>query len=249
MANRRVHPHFVCAYVYALTVDGVVRYIGKGRRYRVVDHISRIKAIAEGRPHSGTRTHPAYVNFAAAYKAGSEIDYFIIANGLTDEEAYLLEYLKIEEHPKGFLWNAQSGGRGDTGGRRLRDVWNNPITRASLAAKIRVGHLNDKYKERARVRSLELWQDSKFRDRWLAQHRAFWTDPRSAAARRARLKTLWATKTEAKEKVRAAVTKAWTPERRAAMAENRRRAWSDPEFKARVVAKVAAAKARRKALN
>lgn len=249
MANRRVHPHFVCAYVYALTVDGVVRYIGKGRRYRVVDHISRIKAIASGTPHSGTRNHPAYVNFAAAYQAGCQIDYFVIANGLTDDEAYLLEFLKIEEYPPDDLWNAQSGGRGDTGGRRLRRVWNNPITRSSLAAKIRAGHLNDKYKERARVRSLELWQDSEFRDRWLAQHRALWADPRTAAMRRARLKALWATKTEAKEKVRAAVTKAWTPERRAAMAENRRRAWADPEFKARVVAKVAAAKAQLKASN
>lgn len=243
MANRRIHPYFVCAYVYALTVDGRVRYIGKGRRYRVVDHLSRIKAVAAGRQHTGTRNHPAYLKFAAAYNAGAEINYFIIANGLTDEEAYLLEYSQIEGYQAGELWNAQAGGRGDTGGRRLREVWDNPATRASLAEKIRIGHLNDRYKERARVKSLEKWQDSKFRTKWLAQHRAVWDDPKAAAERCAHLKAVWETKTEAKEKVRAAVTKAWTPERRATQSENRRRAWADPEFKRRVTAKVAQTKA------
>src|ERR1051325_3907186 len=99
-------------------------------------------------------------------------------------------------------------------------MWNNPTTRESLVQKIRAHHLTDRYKESARAKALEQWQRDGFRDRWLAQHKASWSDPEPAAARRAHLKSIWSTKTEAKEKVRAAVTKAWTPERRAAIAEN-----------------------------
>lgn len=248
MGRKRIHRYLVGAYVYALTVDGAPRYIGKGRKHRVLDHMSRIKTVAAGKILYSDRILPAYYRLAAELNAGGDIDYVILANNLSDDEAWLLEYAAIESYPPGELWNAQAGGRSDTGGRRLRAVWADPEQRAVLQAKIRAGHLTDKYRDAAKLKAEAQWADPEFRAKWLAQHKASRADPVVAAERRAALKEKWATKTESRKRVAAAVTTYWAiPEHRAAMAENRRRAWADPEFKRRVVAKVAVTKAKKKA--
>lgn len=249
MANRRIHRHLIGAYVYALTVDGVDRYIGKGRKYRVVDHLSRIKAYATGSPHYGGRHIPAYIPLGAALSQGAVIDYRIILNSLSDDEAWLAERLLIQTYPDGQLWNAVAGGKGDTGGRRLRAIWNDPISRASLQKRIKEGHLDDRYRDQAKLTAIRQWKDPVHRAKWEASHRALWDNPILAAERRMLLKSAWAENESGKEKVRVAVTAAWTPERRAKQAASRTAAWADPEFKKRVSANIRSAKKVRKAIN
>ena len=80
------------AYVYAILVDGIVRYIGKGRNGRLYAHLIEAKRTAA---RSGAKTanlHPRWRrNLVQAIRVGSEITESVIGCGLTDEEAYRLE--------------------------------------------------------------------------------------------------------------------------------------------------------------
>jgi len=234
MANHLIHPGFVDAYVYALTVDRVVRYIGKGRRYRAIEHF-RIARDLNARRAAGEKVRALRVHnkLAKALREGRKLDYLILANGLSDEAAYEAEKAEIANAPDGQLWNLHSGGSGGDA-EMMRAYWSDPAFREFCLKRQPEGREADpKWKERARERTREVWATPGFREKWMEQHRALWDDPEAAEERRELLRRVWSSKTESKEKIRAAVTKAWTPERRAAMAENRRKAWADPEFKRR----------------
>ena len=97
------------AYVYAILVDGIVRYIGKGRNGRLYAHLIEAKRTAA---RSGAKTaslHPRWRrNLVQAVRAGSEITESVIGCGLTDEEAYRLESKIIADFHRfqtDQLWN------------------------------------------------------------------------------------------------------------------------------------------------
>lgn len=230
MANHLIHPGFVGAYVYALTVDGVVRYIGKGRRYRATDHFRMARDI-NLRRSAGEKVRALRVHnkLAKALREGRNLDYTILANDLTDEAAYEMEKVEIAKAPKGQLWNLHCGGSGGDA-EMMRALWADPAYRDRFKA----GRtpMTDERRERGRAKAIEQWDDPEFRERWMGQHRALWDDPEAAAERRELLRRVWADPEKTARK-RELVKSQWTPERRAAMAENRRKAWSDPEFKAR----------------
>jgi hypothetical protein len=98
-------------YVYAIYVDGVVRYIGKGSNGRVHFHAIEARRI-NGRRALGANTDRTTTNFyrklAEAMRHGATITEEIMVEGLTDREAYRIEKQKIEELHKqnrGQLWN------------------------------------------------------------------------------------------------------------------------------------------------
>jgi hypothetical protein len=246
MAAHLVHRGFIGAYVYALTVDGVVRYIGKGRRYRALEHFRFAREINRRRASGEKlRALPVHNKLAKALRQGLALGYQVLENGLTDEAAYRREAEEIAKAPAGQLWNLHHGGEG-MDGEMIRQFWRDPAFRERTVEAQRRSKADPDYRDRARQATREQWADPEFRERWQRQHRAFWDDPERAAERRALLKAVWADPVRAERK-RELVKSQWTPERRAAMAENRRRAWADPEFKVRVAAKVKAAKERKKA--
>jgi hypothetical protein len=104
-ANRRTR----MAYVYEIIVDSVTRYIGKGSNGRLFSHMKAAKCTAkrcgESTDHLGPRVHRKLVE---ALRAGSLIHERILVAGLSDAEAYRIEYRLIGNFHKnraGQLWN------------------------------------------------------------------------------------------------------------------------------------------------
>jgi hypothetical protein len=117
------------AYVYEIRVDGIVRYIGKGRNGRVHSHLIEAKRTAM---RAGVKVRNLYPFFrmklVEAVKRGSTIEEKIIASGLSDQEAYRIEHHAIgqfhKNHP-GRLWNTVDERFMDA--QYLPEEWLNPV--------------------------------------------------------------------------------------------------------------------------
>ena len=97
------------AYVYQIRVDGVLRYIGKGRNGRVYSHLIDAKRTAT-RP--GVKIRNVWPFFrqqlVRAVRRGAKIQEKIVAANLTDSQAYQIEGQMIGKFHKqhsGQLWN------------------------------------------------------------------------------------------------------------------------------------------------
>jgi hypothetical protein len=98
-------------YVYAIYVDGIVRYIGKGSNGRMHFHAIEARRINNRRALGANTDRTStnfYRKFAEAMRHGATITEEIMIDGLTEREAYRIEKQKIEELQKddrGQLWN------------------------------------------------------------------------------------------------------------------------------------------------
>lgn len=244
MANRLIHPRFIGAYVYAITVDGVVRYIGKGRRYRAIEHFRWAREINRRR-EAGEKVGalPMHNRLAKAMRNGAVLGYEIIAHGLSDEAAYRIEAEEVGKAPLGQLWNLKPGGDG-TDGRYIASLWKDDAFRKRvMSTRQQTMYGSAEWRDRQRANAVAQWADAEKKARFTAQHRRLWDDPVAAEDRRKLLREVWSDP-EKKARKSALVASQWTPERRAAMAENRRRAWADPEFRAKASASIRSAKAK-----
>jgi hypothetical protein len=97
------------AYIYAIIVDGVVRYIGKGRNGRMYTHLIEAKRTSARCPTSTAHLSPRmHGKLVETVRTGSQIIEIVIKSGLTDRAAYRLESRMIGEFHKfraGQLWN------------------------------------------------------------------------------------------------------------------------------------------------
>ena len=117
------------AYVYEVRVDGVVRYIGKGRNGRVYSHLIDAKRTAT-RP--GVKIRNVWPFFrqqlVRAVRRGAKIQEKIVAANLTDSEAYRIEGQMIGKFHKrrsGQLWNTIDERFMDP--QYLPKSWSNPV--------------------------------------------------------------------------------------------------------------------------
>jgi hypothetical protein len=116
-------------YVYEIRVDGVVRYIGKGRNDRIYSHLIDAKRTAI---RSDVKIRNLFPHFrkmlVSAVRRGSNIAEKIVASNLTDGEAYKVEWQMIRNYHKrhaGQLWNTI-----DERGMDPKDLpkeWSNPV--------------------------------------------------------------------------------------------------------------------------
>lgn len=115
-------------YVYAILVDGVVRYIGKGRNARMTEHMTIARRITALRSKGHKiRGSLFYNKLAKALATGAVVEPKMIVGGLTDDAAFDLERHEIATRDG--LWNLFSGGRGSTREDCLK-AWDNPERRA-----------------------------------------------------------------------------------------------------------------------
>jgi len=105
------------AYVYAILVDGIVRYYGKGSGNRSRAHMRIVRSIARRRAAGEhVRTSHFYNRLTKAWLDGAEIEEVIVADGLSHEDAYAREIAEIAAAPQGQLWNLWAGGEGSSKG-------------------------------------------------------------------------------------------------------------------------------------
>ena len=116
------------SYIYAIIVDGVVRYIGKGRNGRMYTHLIEAKRTSARCPTRTAHLYPRmHRKLVETVRAGSEILETVITSGLTDQAAYRLESRMIGEFHKfraGQLWNTIDERFLDP--RYLPDEWDDP---------------------------------------------------------------------------------------------------------------------------
>jgi len=116
------------SYIYAIVVDGVVRYIGKGRNGRMYTHLVEAKRTSARCPAKTAHLYPRmHRKLVETVRAGSQIIETVITSGLTDRAAYRLESRMIGEFHKfraGQLWNTIDERFLDP--RYLPDEWDDP---------------------------------------------------------------------------------------------------------------------------
>jgi len=116
------------AYVYAIVVDGTLRYVGKGRGTRLFVHLIEAKRSALRCGGRTTRLSPRmHRKLVEAVRAGSAIFERVIVPDLSDAEAYRLESnLVVHFHRfcPGQLWNTIDERFMERS--TLPDEWNDP---------------------------------------------------------------------------------------------------------------------------
>lgn len=97
------------AYVYAILIEGIVRYIGKGRNGRMYAHLIEAKRSAARCRARTTQLSPRmHRRLVEAVRSGADIKAKIIVGGLTDRDAYRIEGRLIAAFHKfrtDQLWN------------------------------------------------------------------------------------------------------------------------------------------------
>lgn len=112
-------------FVYAVTVDDMIRYIGKGTGYRPYSHLSKVDEIVQARRPSKSDYRLLsyfYRCLAKAKEAGSEIKVTILQDNLTNKYALEKEAELIEQF-KDQIWNKEGLGKQSVKSKRkaLRD--------------------------------------------------------------------------------------------------------------------------------
>jgi hypothetical protein len=103
------------AFVYAIVVGGVTRYVGKGRKGRFEAHLQIARTVLRHRSKGKKpRVSKLYDGLAASLALNAEIKFVILIDGLSDKEAFDREIVEIAKFQPAQLWNISPGGEGFT---------------------------------------------------------------------------------------------------------------------------------------
>src|SRR5215203_1407792 len=108
-ARKVPHTLPISYYVYSISVDDVVRYIGKGKDLRLYSHMKEVRH----RLNRGFKLRSIgsrfQQNLTRAVLSGATVVEKVLVNNLTEKEAYRLEYHKLREYvyagKREQLWN------------------------------------------------------------------------------------------------------------------------------------------------
>jgi len=164
------------AYVYAILVDGLCRYIGKGTNGRAWEHEKIARRLNESRSRGEkVKATRFYNRLAKALRDGASVEVRILRDGLTDDAAFLLEIEEIADADQS--WNEAEGGLGFTSASARRFFADPEVRkRMSEAAKAR-GTDPDYCKLMAGIIKAA-WADPNIRERQVAGIRASWNPKR-----------------------------------------------------------------------
>jgi hypothetical protein len=133
------------SYIYAIVVDGAVRYIGKGRNGRMYSHLIEAKRTSTRCPAETDHLYPRmHRKLVETVRAGSQIIETVITSGLTDRAAYRLESRMIGGYrgPRHHASRVQVGFRDMGGGDRAdcrRGEDRRPLSRTWQEGRLRRG--------------------------------------------------------------------------------------------------------------
>lgn len=144
------------AYVYAIIVDDVVRYIGKGTGNRADKHLRIMHSILRRRAAGElVRATHLHNRMAKAWRNGSSIEIEILIDGLTDDAAFAKEIELIASIRVGQLWNQTIGGE-------------NPPKAISRSAE---------FITKVTASNIKTWSDPELRARQSAEKKVHWLRP------------------------------------------------------------------------
>jgi hypothetical protein len=96
-------------YVYAIRVDGVVRYIGKGKGLRLYAHMKEARSRLNRAFKLQNINSRLQQNLTKAVRSGATVVEQVLVDNLTETAAYKLEYDKLREYvlagKRDQLWN------------------------------------------------------------------------------------------------------------------------------------------------
>jgi len=203
------------AYVYAIIVDDVVKYIGKGSGRRAIRHVQKmhqlLRARAAGEVVRATHLHN---RMAKAWRNGSSLEIVTLIDGLTDEQAFIKEVELIASYPHGQLWNQTLGGENPPRAKsrspefiekvRASNViaWSNPRLLAHHSERCKVLWLDPEYRDKTikgnigkggkakRLAAIDRWAQIEFREKIKKLN----ADPVTKARRSEWTKRAWITR-------------------------------------------------------
>jgi LEM-3-like GIY-YIG domain len=127
--NTKVDAKLRQCYVYEIRIDGVVRYVGKGRNGRIYSHLIDAKRTASRSDVKISNLSPHFRKMlVSAVRRGSNIVEKMVASNITDGEAYTMERQMIGNYHKrhaGQLWNTIDERFMDP--KHLPKKWANPV--------------------------------------------------------------------------------------------------------------------------
>src|SRR5215218_2185645 len=127
--GKRQTANSLSSYVYEIRVEGVVRYIGKGRNGRMYSHMIEARRTAKKPGVKIANLSPHFRKMLVrAIRRGAKIEEKIITANLTGDAAYAFERHLIgslhKNHP-GQLWNTID--ERFMSAEYLPDDWSNPV--------------------------------------------------------------------------------------------------------------------------
>lgn len=223
-------------YIYTITVAGIVRYIGRGRANRLNHHVRNVNGrLAKVGRGESIKPHRFYDRLAAALGRGEPIAAIKVIEGLSGDEARLLEIEEIAKYPREQLWNsiysyspraldAEVIARLSAASKRSNA---NPETKAKISAAIRRVNEDPEFLAKKARAISESWKNADVRARRSAGIKENKGREEHRQAVGAHFRSLWS-----------------SPQHRQRMVEKSHKAWQDPAYQA-VMAKRQYAKGER----
>lgn len=216
------------AFVYLILVDGVVRYVGKGRGSRHKDHLNvACKLIRARRQGKKPRASLFYNRLAKAVSQGCTVTEQIVASSLTDEAAFDLEVDTIALFPDQ-LWNTTSGGNG-LSSEDARQLWLRPGHREKVVAKLG----SPEYRQTNSEAVTAKWQEPEYRTTLQKRGRDKWLRPDFKARMSQQSSDNWKDP-DYRERTRAGIKRAMAkPATRELLRTLRQEMWADLGYRAK----------------
>jgi hypothetical protein len=130
-------------YVYTISVDDVVRYIGKGKGLRLYSHMKEVRHRLNREFKLRSIGSRFQQNLTRAVLSGAKVVEQVLVDDLTEKEAYKLEYEKLREYvydgKRDQLWNVTASIQTPSEERLKRNVnsrdnWIRYLSGTTLAA-------------------------------------------------------------------------------------------------------------------
>lgn len=231
------------AYVYAIVVDGVVRYIGKGRGRRLKKHLSVARRLLTG---DARGAQVVQRRLSKALSLGASVEERVLVSGLSDADAYDRERAEIASFPNGQLWNLTDGGAGISSQDAIRR-WSDPEYRVKQIAaantptakrlkseSVRNAQRDPQVRKRVKAGQVAAFATPESKAKLTARNRRFWKSADYRAKVVAGRKAQWTPEARAKQSL--THKKLWTPKRKRAHGDAFRARWSDPAARAKLLA-------------